>query len=274
MNQPAQSELKETLDHLVVLELSQCEYRWEPDVWQTLRRDIHLVCAVLKKALEQAPPSTLKLLQGAQIVAAIGKMPELRTLDQEIERLNDLLNNLAQAESAVRDTIKSRTRAIMGKVSGEIQRLWSRLHPDEPVEEVELYIPGDAEKAIDICLKFYVVDQPSPRLTLSEGHRNSLGLCIFLALVSLEGDLERPVILDDVVSSLDREYRSRLARVLQEDFAGRQVILLTHDREWYTELRTRLPGKGWGFLPCARGKTRSWEYNCRDPRTLSMTPGA
>jgi hypothetical protein len=141
----------------------------------------------------------------------------------------------------------ARTKAILNKVSGEIQLLWTKLHPNEPIEKVEFYIPGDAEKAIDVCLKYFGVDQPSPRLTLSEGHRNSLGLCIFLALVRLEEDTSRPIILDDVVSSMDREHRGMLVDVLINDLADRQVILLTHDREWYTELRSRLPSKKWDF---------------------------
>ena len=135
----------------------------------------------------------------------------------------------------------------MGQVSGSIQQMWSELHPEEPIEKVELYIPWDAEKAIDISLKYFGVDQPSPRLTLSERHRNSLGLCIFLALVSQEKDKSHPIILDDVVSSLDREHRGRLTGLLNECFAERQIILFTHDREWYTELRSRLPAHQWDF---------------------------
>jgi hypothetical protein len=53
--------------------------------------------------------------------------------------------------------------------------------------------------------------------------------------------------LDDVVSSMDREHRGFLTKVLIDDFADRQVILLTHDREWYSELRSRLPAKLWDF---------------------------
>ena len=105
-----------------------------------------------------------------------------------------------------------------------------------------------------MSLKYYGLDQPSPRLTLSEGHRNSLGLCIFLALVRLRAPTERPIVLDDIISSLDREHRGRVIDLLASDFADRQVLLFTHDHEWFVQLRALLPGKHWTFC-----KLRSWD---------------
>src|SRR5277367_1641829 len=67
------------------------------------------------------------------------------------------------------------------KFPTDIGAMWKVLHPGEPIENVHLYMP-DEDKAIDIALRFHGKDQDSPRLTLSEGYRNSLGLCIFLAL--------------------------------------------------------------------------------------------
>jgi len=71
--------------------------------------------------------------------------------------------------------------------------MWKILHPAEAIEDVRLYVPKDADKAIDIGLKFHGKEQESPRLTLSEGYRNSLGLCIFLAMAKLEAGNDRPV---------------------------------------------------------------------------------
>ena len=38
-----------------------------------------------------------------------------------------------------------------------------------------------------------------------------------------------------------------IAEILEKHFSGRQVILLTHDRIWYTELKYQLPGNRWDF---------------------------
>lgn len=124
--------------------------------------------------------------------------------------------------------------------------MWSVLHPNEKIENVSLYLPKD-DKAIDIKLKFYGIEQDSPRLTLSEGHRNSLGLCVFLAMTKRNAETERPLILDDVIVSLDRGHRGMIAEVLEKEFSDRQVIIFTHDRDWYTELGIQLNSKTWRF---------------------------
>jgi hypothetical protein len=67
-----------------------------------------------------------------------------------------------------------------------------------------------------------------------------------------------PLFLDDVVVSLDREHRGMIAELLEKEFSGRQVIILTHDRGWYTELRQQLDARNWSFralLPYDTPKT-------------------
>ena len=93
--------------------------------------------------------------------------------------------------------------------------MWAILHPGEPIENVCLYLPENTDKAIDIGLQFHGIKQDSPRLTLSEGYRNSLGLCIFLAMAKRETDKDRPLILDDVVVSLERNHRGMIVEVLE-----------------------------------------------------------
>ena len=247
LQEPDQGKLKEALIRLVDLDLDLCDQPWVELTWDILRQDIPILVHLVDEAIRQVPPSSQRLMDDHQLVQALKMIPEINCQQAAINRLEALLGCISNAEENLRGFIKYKTLKTTQNVSGEIQRLWAKLHPNEPIEKVELYIPKDADKAIDICLKFFGVDQPSPRLTLSEGHRNSLGLCIFLALVRLEMDKSRPIILDDVVSSLDREHRGMLTQVLLEDFADRQVILLTHDREWYAELRSLLPNKTWDF---------------------------
>jgi len=62
-----------------------------------------------------------------------------------------------------------------------------------------------------------------------------------------EASRDRPLFLDDVVVSLDRIHRGMIQELLEKEFSGRQVVVLTHDREWYTELRQQLDAKCWGF---------------------------
>ena len=150
-------------------------------------------------------------------------------------------------EKGVRDEIRLRSKKVIEEISGDIQAMWAVLHPGEPIENIRLYVPKEADKAIDIKLNFHGIDQDTPRLTLSEGYRNSLGICIFLAMAKREAEKNRPLFLDDVIVSLDRNHRGMIVDLLQKDFSQRQVVILTHDRDWYTELRQQLDGKNWLF---------------------------
>lgn len=159
-----------------------------------------------------------------------------------------LVEHLGAQEDAIRDDIQSQSREVITEISADIQRMWGILHPGEPIEDVRLHIPGDADKAIDIALKFHGKDLESPRLTLSEGYRNSLGLCVFLAMALREQQEDHPIVLDDVIVSLDRGHRGMVVRLLQAEFPDRQILVFTHDREWFADLRQQLDQSKWSFL--------------------------
>ena len=166
-------------------------------------------------------------------------------LRKEIKDIEDLISFLSSLQRLYREQIREKASSVIGAISSDIARMWGILHPDEKVEDVRLNLPTDIDKAIEIGLKFYGIEQDSPRLTLSEGHRNSLGLCIFLAMA--KKDTDNPIVLDDVVVSFDRNHRGMVGELLTQEFPDRQVILFTHERDWYIDLRKQLDAKQWEF---------------------------
>lgn len=196
---------------------------------------------------KDAPVEVQKLSTDKEIVPVGKEIITTIYLAASAARAEVLISFIKSLEHGIREEIRLRSEAVIGEISQDLGDMWAILHPDEPIEDVRLYLPQNTDKAIDIGLKFFGVKQDSPRLTLSEGYRNSLGLCIFLAMAKRESDNDRPLILDDVVVSFDRNHRGMIVEVLEKCFNKRQVLLLTHDREWYTELRQQLEGKTWGF---------------------------
>jgi ABC-type Mn2+/Zn2+ transport system ATPase subunit len=198
-------------------------------------------------ACKDAPSDVQELSTDKQIAQTAKEVFDAEDQKILLNRAVTLTLFLNTLEEGVRDEIKLRCQSVISEISEDIRGMWGILHPSDGIQGIQLYVPEDSEKAIDIGLKFYDVNQDSPRLTLSEGYRNSLGLCIFLAMAKREKNEDRPLFLDDVVVNLDRNHRGMIVELLQKKFDGRQIIVFTHDREWYTELRQQLDAAAWGF---------------------------
>jgi energy-coupling factor transporter ATP-binding protein EcfA2 len=70
---------------------------------------------------------------------------------------------------------------------------------------------------------------------LSEGEQRALALAGFLTEVALT-DGSGPIVIDDPVSSLDRDRSSRVAERIAEEASKRQSIVFTHDIIFFNEL--------------------------------------
>lgn len=195
---------------------------------------------------EKTAPDTKKLVGDKEMIEGVKNILNIDVLKAEIERIEDVLSFLKSLEQNFRTNLIEKIKNLIVDISTDMRTMWSILHPNEKITDISLYVPENEEKALDICMKFHGNDQPSPRNTLSEGYRNSLGLSIFLSMAKRGGD-KHPLFLDDVIVSLDRNHRGMVVELLEQEFSDRQVFIFTHDRVWYTELRHQLDHKKWEF---------------------------
>lgn len=70
---------------------------------------------------------------------------------------------------------------------------------------------------------------------LSEGEQRALALAGFLTEVTLT-DGSGPIVVDDPVSSLDRDRSAKVADRIAEEACKRQVVVFTHDMVFFNEL--------------------------------------
>jgi len=248
-----QEELTSLIDQLSRMPIPEFDSAWETGNVTDAKQILPKITSFIEKQVEKTSPSTKELVEDLELVKLCTRIAEMYEIEKDVNKVTTLLDGLQNSEKLVRAEIREKTKQILAGISKGVKLLWSEIHPDEPIGNISLYAHNDQDKAIDISLNFFGTEQESPRLTLSEGYRNSLGLCIFLSLAKSDPNGD-PVVLDDIVSSLDREHRGMLAEVILNNFEDRQIILFTHDREWYTELRYRLPENQWRFLTL-----RPWE---------------
>ena len=73
----------------------------------------------------------------------------------------------------------------------------------------------------------------------SEGHQDSMGLCLYLALMRhIQGDGFTFAVLDDVLMSVDAGHRREVCALLKAKFPNTQFVMTTHDPIWLRHMRT------------------------------------
>ena len=146
---------------------------------------------------------------------------------------------------------------LLKRISQRVARIYSSLHPGEDLDAVSVE-PWTA-KGVELAIEFYGSRQRPPHGVLSESHLNSLAIALFLAMAESFNEQIGFLVLDDVINSFDVEHRGRLAELLADGFADWQLIVLTHDQQFYEHLSRRAPS--WRRL-----EFTSWSY-ASGPRT-------
>ncbi len=94
------------------------------------------------------------------------------------------------------------------------------------------------EGSVNLKVDFYNRGEHPPHALHSEGHQDSMGICLFLALMKkIKGDSFSIALLDDVMMSVDIGHRRKLAQLLKEKFPNTQFLITTHDPIWAKELK-------------------------------------
>jgi DNA repair exonuclease SbcCD ATPase subunit len=96
----------------------------------------------------------------------------------------------------------------------------------------------DKEKVVDLQVDFYQRGLHPPHALHSEGHQDSMGICLFLSLMKkLKGNYFSIALLDDVMMSIDSSHRRRLCKLLKNQFSNTQFVITTHDPIWARQLK-------------------------------------
>jgi len=128
---------------------------------------------------------------------------------------------------------------LLEEISGRVAKIYTALHPGEDLDAVSIE-PWTA-KGVELAINFFGSRQRPPHGVLSESHLNSLAIALFLAMAASFNEQLGFLILDDVINSFDVEHRGRLAELLADGFSDWQLIVLTHDQQFFEHLSRRAP---------------------------------
>ena len=203
----------------------------------------------INMAIEEISKKCKHILDDIGLTEEEKKVLEIvRLIEQSKIKLNDLSKATSELQvyqkyyklaekvyTTFSDTKKSKIQNIYNIIQGDIQKFYSMLHPNEPHGNIELTVALGRRASTEIKIESFGRKE-DPRALTSEGHLDSLGLCIFLAFVKKFNDGCSLVILDDIVTTIDASHRNRIAELLLKEFRDYQFIITTHDGIWYKQL--------------------------------------
>jgi len=171
----------------------------------------------------------------------------LTRLEENLKAFEPALNKLEIADMSYKravillDSFEKARDSVLGTLYEEVKdrfvELYKELHGSDEKGFTANIEPDGA--ALNFEVDFYGRGTHSPHALHSEGHQDSMGVCLYLVLSErLAKGLIDLVILDDVVMSVDVDHRRDLCRVLASSFPNRQFLITTHDKTWANQLKS------------------------------------
>lgn len=143
---------------------------------------------------------------------------------------------------------KDGLESFINNFSDTINEFYQFMNPGEQVKEIKLVTIENQDELIGLTVSFKFIGDAEvcpPQKYFSESHLNCFGLAFYLASVQAFNKKNGFILMDDVISSFDANHRKRFADLLLEKFADYQIILLTHERQWFEYVRSIVKGKNW-----------------------------
>lgn len=209
--------------------------------------DTTTLCKEKYQLLEKGKKDNLKFQVYGKIEHSRKAYEEIDSLQKEKEAIEKQRIALDAVYAEFVKKQKDELEGFLNYFSGEVNELYQFMNPGEKVEEIKL-IPlekDDELTGLTIQFKFYDSEVAPPQKYLSESHLNCLGVSFFLTSVKAFNKRNKFFILDDVISSYDSTHRKRFADLLIEKFQDYQIILLTHEKNWFDYVNYLVKGKDW-----------------------------
>lgn len=122
---------------------------------------------------------------------------------------------------------------IFENIGEHITEYYNFIHGDDDLSNPKVNIKNSRGLTLGLI---FDKDDSDPRSYASEGHLDSLGLCIFLAFAKVYNKYNF-LVLDDIISTVDLDHKEMIIRLLFEKFRDYTFLITTHNKLWYEQLQ-------------------------------------
>jgi hypothetical protein len=182
------------------------------------------------------------------------RLDEVRKLQGLQKRYNDAETTRQRCEAMNAQVTLARTH-IDKRVHGFFQSAVQEISDDtasfyRKVQKLAPVVVGvkvdlaDAEdkdaRGIEVLVDFPGFPDEKPRAVLSDSQLHTLALGMRIAFIRRFNRSLPFIVLDDVVTSYDADYRRQIATVITDDMGDLQLLILTHDDQFFRIMKSRL----------------------------------
>lgn len=189
---------------------------------------------IIEKCRSEEEEKNKKLSNLLEIViSSLNHLKEIRKLNEKEKSMEKKYNLIKTIDQTFQKTKIKAVQNILKKIFNDVNSFYSYIHKGDLISKVKFIQPHSTGLQLIIN---YFDNEDDPRAFSSEGHLDTLGLCIFLAFIKNFHKKCSLIILDDIVTTVDIPHKEKIARLLFEKFPQKQFIITTHDRLWYKQV--------------------------------------
>ena len=174
------------------------------------------------------------------IKKCIEKLIEYNEIKEKIPTINSKYELSAKLKQQFNESKENYINNLIDEVEDDVDKFYNFIHEDDEISSVDMTLNGASK------LRFYINsfgENADPRSFSSEGHLDSLGICIFLALMKKRNPLNF-IVLDDVITSVDLTHKDKIARLIISEFKHYKILITTHNPLWAEQLQRICEGYG------------------------------
>ncbi len=191
----------------------------------------------LTKAVQAIPDQSATIQATQHLTVTAERMKQVRTFEEKASHADQVLERARFVHETYSRVAQSELESLYQSVEGAFADAYRSLHPDDESAFVAKLTPDEGK--LDLGVDFYGRGFFPPAAYHSEGHQDSMGLCLYLSLMKhVFGNELTLVVLDDVVMSVDSGHRRALCEMLLKRFPNTQFIITTHEELWFYQMQS------------------------------------
>lgn len=201
----------------------------------------------LKTEITALPEPSSQDAAREYLIVVQERMEAYRTASAQLKACQSRITVAEKVHEAYGNVMTTELKNVYTSVQKTFRNLYRIINAeDESAFEAKL-TPSMGRLGFDV--DFYGRGYFPPGAFHSEGHQDSMGLCLYLALMQhlLSGKFTFAV-LDDVLMSVDAGHRREVCTLLKQKFPDTQFMLTTHDDIWLRHMKTAGLIKRNGFV--------------------------